>query len=92
MSEAGKFQRSGSVTLSSSASTLAVFGDLLASQHTDNSVTLFDATDAAELRRVGGGQPGGCLWFDLTRADSALNRGLWLPLGAYGVARIPIAP
>lgn len=92
LSDAGKFQRSGSVTLDTSASTLAAFGDLLATQHTDNSVTLFDATNAAALRRVGGGQPGGCVWFDLTRADGALNRGLWLPLGAYGVTRIPLAP
>jgi len=92
LSDAGKFHLSGSVTLNSSASTLVAFGDLLATQHTDNSVTLFDASDAATLRRVGSGQPGGCLWFDLTRADGSLNRGLWLPLGAYGVARIPVTP
>jgi hypothetical protein len=75
-----------------SASTLASFDAMLAVQHTDNSVTLFDATDGAALRRVGGSQPGGCLWFDLTRADGALGRGLWLPLGSYGVARIPAVP
>jgi hypothetical protein len=92
LSAAGKFQRAGSVTVSSSASTLAAFGPLLAAQQTDNSLTLFDASDGAALRRVGGGQPGGCFWFDLTRADGALGRGLWLPLGTYGVAKIPAAP
>lgn len=92
LSDAGKFQRSGSVTLTTSASTLAVFGTLLAVQQNDSSVTLFDASDGAALRRVGGSQPGGCLWFDLNRADGALGRGLWLPLGSYGVAKIPAAP
>jgi hypothetical protein len=92
LSAAGKFQRAGSVTLNFSANTLAAFGELLAVQQTDNSVTLFDASNGAALRRVGGGQPGGCFWFDLTRADGALGRGLWLPLGTYGVAKIPAAP
>ena len=92
LSDAGRFQRTGSVTLTTSASTLANFGSLLAAQQTDNSVTLFDATDGAALHRVGGSQPGGCLWFDLTHADGALSRGLWLPLGSYGVEKIPAAP
>jgi hypothetical protein len=92
LSDAGKFQRTGTATLMTSASTLASFDAMLAVQQTDNSVTLFDATDGAALRRVGGSQPGGCLWFDLTRADGALGRGLWLPLGSYGVAKIPAVP
>jgi hypothetical protein len=92
LSAAGKLQRAGSVTLTTSVSTLANFGALLAVQQSDNSVTPFDASDGAALRRVGDSQPGGCLWFDLTRADGALARGLWLPLGSYGVAKIPAAP
>jgi hypothetical protein len=92
LSSAGKFQRSGNVTLSTPASALAGFGALLAVQHTDNSVTLFDASNGAALRPVGNGRPGGCLWFDLQHADGAVGRGLWLPLGSYGVARIPAAP
>lgn len=92
LSAVGQFERTGSMTLSTSASALADFGALLAVQHTDNTVTLIDATDGAALRRVGGGQPGGCFWFDLTRADGALGRGLWLPLGSYGVAQIPAVP
>jgi hypothetical protein len=92
LSAAGKFQRLGNVTLATSANTLAEFNSMLAVLHTDNTVTLFDATDAASLRRVGGSEPGGCLWFDLTRADGALGRGLWLPLGSHGVARIAAGP
>jgi hypothetical protein len=92
LSDAGKFRRAGSATLTTSASTLVNFGALLAVQHTDNSVTLFDATNGAALHEVGGSQPGGCLWFDLNRADGALGRGLWLPLGSYGVVKIPAAP
>jgi hypothetical protein len=92
LSAAGKLRRTGSVTLNTSASTLAAFGSLLAVQHTDNSLTLFDASDSAALRRVGGDQPEGCLWYDLDRADGLLGRGLWLPLGSYGVTKIPAAP
>jgi hypothetical protein len=92
LSNAGRLARSGSVTLAMPASDLAGFGSLLAAQESDNAVTLFDATNGAALRRVGRGQPSGCLWFNLKQASGELGRGLWIPLGAYGVATIPAGP
>jgi hypothetical protein len=53
---------------------------------------LFDVTDAAAPDSLGSATPDGCLWYDLTFADGALNRGVWLPLGLYGVDVIPISP
>ena len=93
LAEAGKFAQSGRTVLASPASVLAEFDGLLAVQHSTGSMmTLFDATDAAALRRVGQGQPSGCLGFDLTRSAGALGRGVWLPLGSYGVGYVPAAP
>lgn len=92
LSDAGRWTRSGTVTLTLPAQSIVNFGALLAAQTWDNVVTLFDATDGAALRQVGQGRPSGCLWFDLTHADGELGRGLWIPLGAYGVATVPAGP
>ena len=92
LSIAGKFTKAGSATLACPATALANFGPLLAAQETDNTVALFDASHGAALRLVGQGQPSGCLSPDLFHADGQLGRGLWVPLGAYGVAKIPASP
>ena len=92
LADTGKFTRSGTVRMSAQASVLAEFNGLLAVQQTDNGVTLFDATNGSTLRKVGEAKTGGCVWYDLTKADGALARGVWLPLGAYGVTRVPATP
>jgi len=92
LSDAGRWTRSGSVRLTTPVQSLANFNSLLAAQSWDNVLTLFDATNGATLRKVGEGRPAGCLWFDLTHADGELGRGLWVPLGAYGVATVPASP
>jgi hypothetical protein len=74
------------------ASTLGAFPQLLAAQETDGTVVLFDPTNPAALRSVGPGKAAGCFWFDLSQADGTAGRGLWIPLGAYGVATIPVSP
>jgi hypothetical protein len=89
LSNDGKLTRAGRAELKIAVTTLAAFGDLLAGQQTDNSVRLFDASAGGAVRTVGEGRPSGCQWYDLTRGDGALGRGLWLPLGAYGVAMVP---
>ena len=33
---------------------------------------------------------GGCWWVTLDHADGDVTRGLWAPLGAYGVVHIPV--
>ena len=55
-------------------------------------VELFDRSEPGALRLIGEGRPSGCAWFDLNQADGAAGRGLWLPLGIYGVGKIDVAP
>jgi hypothetical protein len=88
----GRFTQSGSVLLATPPSALINFDALLAVQQTDNTITLFDASNGASLHQVGQGQPTGCLWFDLNRGAGELGRGVWIPMGVYGVVSIPAAP
>ena len=77
--------------MNGAAQYLAGFGNLLAAQ-VGNQVSLFNVTNPAAPALLVTGGPTGCLWFDLGKADGALERGLWLPLGAYGVAMIATGP
>ncbi len=86
--EAG-FARSASQKLASPASYLWHKEGLLAVQSSDNEVNLFDAR--ATFVPLVKNKPAGCYWwFDLSGAEGDIARGLWLPLGAYGVGRIPL--
>ncbi len=89
LSSAGKFTQLSATGLSGAAQYLAGFGDLLAAQ-IGNQISLFDVADPAAPAFLVTGGPPGCLWFDLSKADGALDRGLWLPLGVYGVSVIAI--
>lgn len=89
--DTGKLTRVGITALDSPANTLAAFPGMIAVQASDRTVSLFDVADSAQLRWIGGGGPTGCLWYDLNRADGAGDRGLWLPLGVYGVGVIPVS-
>jgi hypothetical protein len=82
----------GKVKLPMPASALIMRGSLLAAQQTDNSVTLFDDSNPASLLQVGYGLPSGCLWFTLDQADGTVSRGLWIPLGVYGVEQVHVGP
>ena len=65
---------------------------MLAVQQQDSKTTLFNTANAVALKKVGEGRAPGCVWIDLTHADGAIDRGLWLPLGIYGVTRIGVTP
>jgi len=88
--DSGAFTLLGSVVLDAPASALLQRGGLLAVQETDLSIHLFDPSAPATLLPIGQGNPAPCLYFDLGQADAALDRGLWLPLGMYGVGRVPL--
>jgi hypothetical protein len=92
LSMEGRFTRSGSTSLATPASALVNFDALVAAQQMDNRIVLFDLSNDGALRLVGQGQPTGCVWFDLNRSAGQPARGVWIPLGAYGVASIPAAP
>lgn len=89
LSHSGRFVKLGATDMSESVQNLAAFGDLLAAQSYAG-VTLFDATDPAGLKFLNSSVANGCVWFDLSHADGALDGGLWMPLGVYGVATVPV--
>ena len=91
LSDAGRFIKLGETDLSGAAQNFAPFGGFLAAQSLAG-VSLFDATDPATLRFLNTTVASGCIWFDLSQADGALDRGLWMPLGVYGVAMVPTSP
>jgi hypothetical protein len=92
LSDAGKFVLNGSLQLPQAASTLLERGGLLVCQETDNSLDLFDHSSPGALVLLRHDQPTGCLWYDLNNAFGDVDRGLWLPLGVYGVKSISLAP
>ena len=87
--DSGRFTKTGTTQLASAAQNMAAFGNLLVVQTADQ-IKLYNATVPALLGLVGSGGPQGCVWYDLSHADGALDRGVWLPLGSYGVATVPI--
>jgi hypothetical protein len=92
LSMEGRFVQSGSVSVANPVSALVNFDALLVSQQSDNTVTLFDASNGAALRLTGQGQPSGCVSFDVNHSAGELARGVWIALNVYGVARISAGP
>jgi len=92
LSAAGRFAQLGSLGVTNPASLLKGFPGLLALQETDTTVDLVDVTDPSSLRLIRRASPDACWWFDLEHADADASRGVWIPLGPYGVATIPVNP
>ena len=84
----GKFELIETVTLSSPAQQLEKINDILVVQSTD--IKLFDARDPSDLTLVGSGNASMCYGVLLDAADGALGRGVWLPVGWYGVLHVPV--
>jgi hypothetical protein len=91
LADSGKFDRQGMITLETPANMLGAFSGFLAAEGDANFVLLFDAADPAALRKIGQGQPFGCIGFNLNREDGNRERGLFLPLDFYGVATVPVS-
>jgi hypothetical protein len=83
----GVFQQVENVTLNSPAQQFEKIGDLLVVQ--SSAIELFDATAPADLKLIGAGDPNICYGVALDGADGEVARGLWLPIGWYGVMHIP---
>jgi hypothetical protein len=92
LSAKGAFTLNGSTNLQQSAYLLVERDNLLAAQENFNSLELFDVSAPQTLSRLSTYSPASCLWYDLTDADGGLGRGLWVPLGYYGVQEIRLAP
>jgi hypothetical protein len=84
--EKGTFVLTSAVNLAQPANTMVWRNGLLAVQDWAGGLELFDATDPAKLGSLGAFSLPGCLWFDLAASQGGLDVGLWMPLGAYGVA------
>jgi hypothetical protein len=88
LSDSGKFvSLAPAVTLSLPAQNFAIFGDLLAVQLNEG-IQLFDKSHPSSLISLGQEAFQSCLGYTLDTADGAVNRGLWLPLGDYGVMKV----
>lgn len=92
LSAAGRFTRLDTLTVPNPASVLKGFPGLLVLQETDATVDLVDVTDPSALRLIRRVSPESCWWFDLEHAAAEASRGVWIPLGPYGVATIPVKP
>lgn len=89
----GKFQRR-SQTAVDDISALGVVRGLLLVGDASRTRQLFDVTDAANVRALGNFPATPYSWSSggLHRADGTPTRGLWLPLGDYGVEFVEFAP
>ena len=82
--DTGRFVKLAHAALSEPAQNLAAFENVIAVQNS-NEVQLFDASNPSALTLLGGGGPAGCVGFSLENGDGSAARGLWLPLGDFGV-------
>ena len=90
--DTGRFEKTASVPLALPAVSLTSVPGLLVVQQSDNSVVLFDLATPPVLNLRGESRPAGCFSMDLSHADGDPTRGIWIPLGAYGVATVPVKP
>jgi hypothetical protein len=88
LSSAGKFEQTSSETLSSPAQQIEKVDQMVVVQSSD--IELYDARNPADLTLIGAGHAASCYGVLLDAADGEVTRGLWLPVGWYGVIRIPV--
>ena len=89
LDEAGKFNKLGEIDAAHDTS-LFVFGSLVTTQGDGRVLHLFDASNPTTIGSRGEFQFDGWVWPNLNHADGALDTGLWVPLGVYGVETIAI--
>jgi hypothetical protein len=88
LNDQGEFALLANLPLAQPADSIRVFGSLLASQG-GNTTQLFDIANPASPGLLTTSQPEGCLWANLNSAVGEPGRGVWFPVGLYGVQRIP---
>jgi hypothetical protein len=88
----GKLRKLGGAALGSAPFGLRAFGDLLAAQ-ISGQVVLFDKSDRASLQQIGASASDAFFYsLNLDDAQGDVTRGLWAPLGDYGVEIIRVNP
>lgn len=91
LSDAGRFVRTQVLSLPSPAEELAVLGNVLVARSSDRRVVLTGWDSPGTLAVLGDGGIPGCAWYLLAGGDGDRARGVWIPLGAYGVGAVPVA-
>lgn len=81
----GKFELEASLSMVNPVSAIWVKDGLLAGQQDYRNVMLFDVSHLKVLLPIGELLTPGCTTPYLSQADGALGRGIWVPLGVYGV-------
>jgi hypothetical protein len=90
LSSNNKLALLGSVTLDNAPWSLRALRDLLATQ-IGGQVVLFDKSDTTSLQQIGVSDGNSCFYgLNLDGADGDMVRGLWVPLGDYGVQPIDV--
>jgi hypothetical protein len=84
----GKFELLENIPLDSNAQQITAINDLLVVQNND--VELYDRSNPGDLDLLGSGDANVCYGLLLDGADGTAERGLWLPVGWYGVIHIPV--
>jgi hypothetical protein len=90
LEDSGEFRRLGHVTLSAPADELSFFDDVLAVK-SGVQLQLFESKKTGSLKSLGSESAPGDLWFDFDFAAGEKDRGLCVPLGAYGVWRLNLS-
>ncbi len=88
LSNDGKFQQTSTETLSTPAVQIEKINNVIVAQ--THQIELYDARNPADLTFVGAGRAASCYGVLLDGADGEATRGVWLPVGWYGVVHIPI--
>lgn len=86
---AGKFERVFAVDVKEPVQEIDLFGGLLVTQA--GLLSLYDARAPERPVLIGAGQPNACYGVQLGAADGSVQRGLWAPMGWYGVVHIPVS-
>jgi hypothetical protein len=88
LGDSGKFEMVNSQTLDSPAQQFALINGILAVQ--TNGILLMDARTPSTPTPIGAGRSTACYGVLLNAADGDVMRGLWVPVGWYGVLPIPV--
>jgi hypothetical protein len=89
LSDAGMFEKLSTTPTKSPINAIRFIGDL-AIFNSNEETLLYDATNPADLKQIGSGPLNCYTANDLEAADGSLTRGLWQPIGDYGVRKISI--
>jgi hypothetical protein len=89
VTDAATFDQTATLNLNAPTYQIRDFGGLLGLQG-GSIIQLVDSSDPNSLSLLTAGSPAGCsVWPNLSGADGAAHRGVWVPLSDFGVLALP---